>query len=531
MNRPVAGQVEERSEALGVEGRRIRGVIPYGRQSADMGGWREVISPGALRGAKMDALVARVDHAGVPLGRFPGTLTIEDRDDGAHWSVEPPASRQDIVEAVSRGDLKAGSWRMIVGRDHWVGDVRHVDEIRELRDVSVVTNPAYEDALVELRSNPQDQKEQTMSTSVPDTGNQDQHEQHQEEAQEGTENRSQQENSSEAGESRQKPENRSQGRLRVEDRRQEQVGETRVMDALAEELHRVSPGESRALSDSISIAPPQVGQVLFDRLRAQAVMLQTGIRTMPIGAKAETWPTITGDIAPAVYAEGLAITPSDPTFGSVTATPKKIAALVQLDNEVIDDSSPAAVSVLNDHLLKVFALTVDKQLLEGAGFPQITGLKNLAGIQTLSAGANGASATFDTLMDALALLDAVNVPRERVAVVGHTRNLATLRKLRSTANGEYLMESALPAMGLNANQFYWTPQLSTNETMGTSTTTNSIYLFDTQNVIYVPRTSLQIVLDRSRLFNSDQSELRATMRADLIVPSPNAVVRVTGFTS
>jgi len=38
-------------------------------------------------------------------------------------------------------------------------------------------------------------------------------------------------------------------------------------------------------------------------------------------------------------------------------------------------------------------------------------------------------------------------------------------------------------------------------------------------------------LDRSRLFNSDQSELRGIQRCDLIVPQPSAVVHVTGFTS
>ena len=76
------------------------------------------------------------------------------------------------------------------------------------------------------------------------------------------------------------------------------------------------------------------------------------------------------------------------------------------------------------------------------------------------------------------------------------------------------------------------PQLSTNETQGTSgAVCNSGYLVDTQKVVYVQRQDPQIVLDSSRLFNTDQSELRATLRGDLLVPSPSGVVRVTGFTS
>src|SRR4051812_36711068 len=120
IERPKAGEVEERqAPELEVEGRKIRGRIPYGIESRDMGGWREIIEPSALRCTKLDDLVATIDHAGVPIGRFPTTLDVEDRSDGLHWSVLPPESRSDVREAIERGDLKAGSWRMIVGRDEW----------------------------------------------------------------------------------------------------------------------------------------------------------------------------------------------------------------------------------------------------------------------------------------------------------------------------------------------------------------------------------------------------------------------------
>jgi hypothetical protein len=52
MNRPTAtGAVEERSaphpsQAPTVDGRKLRGLIPYGVESTDLGGWREVIDKG-----------------------------------------------------------------------------------------------------------------------------------------------------------------------------------------------------------------------------------------------------------------------------------------------------------------------------------------------------------------------------------------------------------------------------------------------------------------------------------------------------
>jgi uncharacterized protein len=151
-NRPTTGQLEERAQPLQVDGRRLRGVIPFSVASRDLGGWTEVIEPTALRGANVDDLTLTVEHAGVPLGRYPGTLQLEERSDGVHWSAEPPRSRADVVEAVQRGDLRSASWRMKVGRDEWRGDVRHIHEIAELRDVAITSQPAYPSAAVELRS-------------------------------------------------------------------------------------------------------------------------------------------------------------------------------------------------------------------------------------------------------------------------------------------------------------------------------------------------------------------------------------------
>jgi HK97 family phage prohead protease len=132
-----------------------------------MGGWKEVIEPGALHAANLDELVARVDHAGVPIGRFPKTLDLEERSDGLHWSLTPPRSRADLLEAIQRGDLQAGSWQMVVSQDRWEGDTRHVEAISELRDVSVVSTPAYPAASVEYRAAPTKEDDMSEESTSP----------------------------------------------------------------------------------------------------------------------------------------------------------------------------------------------------------------------------------------------------------------------------------------------------------------------------------------------------------------------------
>jgi HK97 family phage prohead protease len=179
--RPKTGEVEERTAPeLEVDGKKIRGLIPYDTPSGDLGGFTEIIDRGALDSAHLDDLVCVVDHVGVPIGRHPTTLELEDRDDGLHWSVDPPKSREDIREAVERGDLRGGSWRMVVGKDRWEGDVRHVVEIKQLKDVSVVTRPAYRDAVVELRSaeQPDNEATRTEQDQVEDQTNTAEEERH-----------------------------------------------------------------------------------------------------------------------------------------------------------------------------------------------------------------------------------------------------------------------------------------------------------------------------------------------------------------
>jgi HK97 family phage prohead protease len=174
VNRPVPGAVEERTApttAPTVDGRRLRGLIPYGVESRDLGGWREVIDKGALTGARLDDLIATREHDRARLlGRHPTTLEVEDRADGFAWAAELPASPagEDVRVAVERGDLRATSWRMVVGRDRWDGDVRHVEQIAELLDVTVTAAPAYATAAAELRSQPDpaEGQEDTMADTA-----------------------------------------------------------------------------------------------------------------------------------------------------------------------------------------------------------------------------------------------------------------------------------------------------------------------------------------------------------------------------
>src|SRR5262249_24807059 len=150
---------------------------------------------------------------------------------------------------------------------------------------------------------------------------------------------------------------------------------------------------------------------------------------------------------------------------------------------------------------------------EGSGTaPEIRGLKNVAGIGTVSLGVNGATPTnFDPFADALGTLETANT--EGGAIVMHPRTWQTLSKIKEVSG------SAKPVLQDNAGSVsqglqrsiygvpvYLTSQLSITETQGTATTASSAYVYTPSQVVVVRRSDVSVELDRSRLFNIDSSE-------------------------
>lgn len=130
--------------------------------SEDLGGFREVIKPGAFRKAiEEDDVRALVDHEPrLILGRKrSGTLRLSEDEKGLAVEIDPPDTQagRDIVVSIRRGDVSQMSFAFSVrsGGQSWDEDdengvVRVLSDVR-LYDVSPVTFPAYPDTDVAVR--------------------------------------------------------------------------------------------------------------------------------------------------------------------------------------------------------------------------------------------------------------------------------------------------------------------------------------------------------------------------------------------
>ena len=134
----------------------MRGIAAvFNSLSEDLGGFREMIAPGAFRDAIVTSDVrALYNHnPDMVLGRTKsGTLKLEENDTGLAFEVEPPDTSfaRDLQVSMQRGDIDQCSFGFTVEKGGATIErssdgilVRTINKIKALYDVSPVTYPAY----------------------------------------------------------------------------------------------------------------------------------------------------------------------------------------------------------------------------------------------------------------------------------------------------------------------------------------------------------------------------------------------------
>jgi hypothetical protein len=158
---PLPLTVETRDDGKTV----IRGMAAkYNTRSVDLGGFTEEIRPGAF-----DAVMQKDGRNVVGLYNHDqnyvlgteraGTLRLAATSEGLAYEIDPPATRQDVVELIRRSDVYGSSFAFTVARDgdEWTTDdngkhLRYIRSIEGLYDVGPVLTPAYGDTSVAVRS-------------------------------------------------------------------------------------------------------------------------------------------------------------------------------------------------------------------------------------------------------------------------------------------------------------------------------------------------------------------------------------------
>lgn len=440
-------------------------------------------------------ILALVDHdRSKVLGRRSnGTLELVEDEVGLRVVIRPNLDTtwgRDTLAAVRRGDLRQMSVGFVALRDEWSGNERRVLEA-ELKEVSVVSMPAYVGTTVSVRS-----QEGVTAMEQTKVAVQDQEPQ--------------------------APENRANGapETRIDPTLSTPAPETR--SAFAAYL-RGQPYDVRALSVGTAaaggvLAPDGFVAELIRALTEQSVMRRIARVMGPISQASVRIPRNLTGVAAAWVGENQAITPSDPTFDQVEFTPYKLGALTLVSNELLADSAVNVEQLLATLFGEAFAQVEDAAFFAGDGVGKPSGILNDPNIPTVTA----ASASAIGMDDLLALYDAVP-PQYRASAVWvlHPATMGQLRKLKD-ATGRYLLVEGLA--GATPTTLLGRPvYLSTN--MPTIAAGAKVVLFGDVSRAYliVDRAGVEVQRSADRYFEQDQTAFRATKRVDGKVVLPDAV--------
>lgn len=154
--RAYEGELKAVNESRVVEGY----ASVFNSMSEDLGGFREIIKPGAFANALGDDVRALYNHdSNYLLARTKsGTLELWEDDKGLGYRFEMPNTSygNDMLELFRRGDLSQSSFGFTVDKDSWRMEdgqhVRYIESVSSLFDVSPVVYPAYAAASSGLRS-------------------------------------------------------------------------------------------------------------------------------------------------------------------------------------------------------------------------------------------------------------------------------------------------------------------------------------------------------------------------------------------
>ena len=146
--------------------RKIGGIASSINEEYKVGWFYEIIEKGAFDNAlKSSDCRALFNHnPDYLLGRqSAGTLELSSSDEGLNYECDTPETTigNDVLTMIERGDIKESSFAFTVKRQRWVEekredgtwkDIRVIEEIDQLIDVSPVTYPANPNTSVAKRS-------------------------------------------------------------------------------------------------------------------------------------------------------------------------------------------------------------------------------------------------------------------------------------------------------------------------------------------------------------------------------------------
>lgn len=245
----------------------------------------------------------------------------------------------------------------------------------------------------------------------------------------------------------------------------------------------------------------------------EAAVMRSLITVVPM--KGKTLTLAMGSHGPDVYWTAETQTKSTATmdFSQPTITAYKMAAIIYLSDELIDDSAFDLVNILVKLFAERIAEEEDKVIVNGTGTGQPTGIFAAGTISTRACSGN---LDFDDIIDLIYDLPIKYRPNARFLV--NPANVRELRKLKD-GNSRYIWQDPVapgqPATiyGYPVVENYWVPEAN----IGFGDIKRCYWLGDRQKM------TVKITNDTETTFTKDETAIRVVERIGGTVIVPNAM--------
>lgn len=297
------------------------------------------------------------------------------------------------------------------------------------------------------------------------------------------------------------------------------------------------------------LVPDLTSNEIIEELTAMTVLDKLGVRNFEVdpGFGQVQFPKLTGGPTVQWIGEAAAPAASDSGTGLITAQSKKVAALVEVSNDLLRMSNASVETILREQFMRDVALAVDIAGLRGTGGAfQPRGIVNTPGISSENAGdPNGGAITYDLLVDTEANVEAANSRMLSPGWCMHPRLWAQIRKL--TAGSIPMFPNPNVGVGLQGellrNMFghtvELTTQIPTNLVEGSSTNLTELYFGDWADLVMVRWGGMEIRASRdahnpvtgNSAYTQDLTFFIVIMRLDFIVRHAESFSVITDVAS
>lgn len=255
--------------------------------------------------------------------------------------------------------------------------------------------------------------------------------------------------------------------------------------------------------------------------RATSVALAT---TTVVATTSSEWrcPVLDSDVTSAYVNENEQVDLSDPTLDSCVVQPRALAVLTRVSDEALSDSTPAAISIISDSIVRSLSFTTDKSWVAASTPKGSPGLGSLVGNGAQAVDVPGTISDLDPFISAIGKLEAHGA--KATAFVADSRTWTALALLRQFEGTD--LSSNVPLMGADptapqGRSIQGVPCWSLREGI---LEPGQVIAFDGSRVFTVIRSGVQLDTSKDLYFDYRATAVRASTRLAFAFPDPASVV-------